>query len=40
MIQAVRAIVHENKNVEEAYQLFQSLKSDAVYRLEESGVRL
>ena len=26
MIQAVRAIVHENKNVEEAYELFQSLK--------------
>jgi putative autoinducer-2 (AI-2) aldolase len=26
MIQAVRAIVHENKNVNEAYELFQSLK--------------
>jgi putative autoinducer-2 (AI-2) aldolase len=26
MIQAVRAVVHENKNVNEAYELFQSLK--------------
>jgi len=31
MIQAVRAIVHENKNVEEAYDLFQTLKR-GVYR--------
>jgi len=27
MIQAVRAIVHENKNVDQAYELFQSLRS-------------
>jgi len=26
MIQAVRAIVHENKNVGEAYDLFESLR--------------
>ncbi|MEW5803254.1 MAG: 3-hydroxy-5-phosphonooxypentane-2,4-dione thiolase [bacterium] len=38
MIQAVRAVVHENKSAEEAYDLFQSLKrSEPAYRLEESG---